>query len=384
MKMLRIQLSVITVIAVLISSFPATVFAATTKEKLDQAEKEKQQLEEQMNQNEENLSGLKAEKKSLQGELKTLNVNLTEISSNLEKLEEEIRDKEEEIRVTTELLEDAIMKADGQYEAMKIRIRFLYEEGERTYLDILLNAGDFSDMINAAEYIEALNVYDRNKLNEYREVRDSIERLKEQQIQEKEELDLLRDEAKAEQSRVNGLVKQTQSNISEYSSQISEAEAAALQYEAEMKKKEEDIKYLKKKLEEELRLSELSANSVKRDISEVTFEEGDRYLLANLIYCEAGNQPYEGQLAVGAVVINRVLSSVFPDTVVGVIYAPRQFSPAGSGRLALALAENKATPACYKAADEAMAGMTNVGGCVFFRTPIEGLTGIRIGGHIFY
>ena len=56
MKMLRIQLSVITVIAVLISSFPATVFAATTKEKLDQAEKEKQQLEEQMNQNEENLS----------------------------------------------------------------------------------------------------------------------------------------------------------------------------------------------------------------------------------------------------------------------------------------------------------------------------------------
>ena len=121
-----------------------------------------------------------------------------------------------------------------------------------------------------------------------------------------------------------------------------------------------------------------------RDISEIQFEESDRYLLANLIYCEAGAEPYAGQLAVGAVVVNRVLSSVFPDTVVGVIYQKNQFSPVASGRLALALAENKATAACYKAADEAMAGQTNVGSCVFFRTPIPGLTGIKIGGHIFY
>lgn len=107
-------------------------------------------------------------------------------------------------------------------------------------------------------------------------------------------------------------------------------------------------------------------------------------LLGALIYCEAGNQPYEGQVAVGAVVINRVLSSVFPDTVVGVIYQNKQFSPVASGRLALALAEDHATAACYRAADEAMAGATTVGNCLFFRTPIDGLTGTQIGGHIFY
>lgn len=116
----------------------------------------------------------------------------------------------------------------------------------------------------------------------------------------------------------------------------------------------------------------------------MTFAENDRYLLANLIYCEAGGEPYAGQVAVGSVVINRVLSSKFPDTVAGVIYQNRQFSPVASGRLALALGENRATEKCYKAADEAMSGVTNVGNCVFFRTPIEGLTGISIGGHIFY
>ena len=84
------------------------------------------------------------------------------------------------------------------------------------------------------------------------------------------------------------------------------------------------------------------------------------------------------------VVINRVRSSVYPNTVVGVIYQNKQFSPVASGRLELALAANKATSRCYQAADEAMSGVTNVGNCVYFRTPVEGLTGISIGGHIFY
>ena len=121
-----------------------------------------------------------------------------------------------------------------------------------------------------------------------------------------------------------------------------------------------------------------------RNISEVTFEDGDRYLLANLIYCEAGGEPYEGKLAVGAVVINRVLSSRYPGTISGVIYQSAQFSPVASGRLALALAEDRANAACYEAADQAMRGGSNVGNCLYFRTPLEGMEGQIIGGHIFY
>ena len=154
--------------------------------------------------------------------------------------------------------------------------------------------------------------------------------------------------------------------------------------EAQIKAQDEDIKKLEAKLAEEMRLSKLAAASAWRDISEVSFADGDRYLLANLIYCEAGAEPYEGKVAVGAVVINRVLSSVYPDTVVGVIYQNRQFSPVTSGRLAIALAEGRATAACFQAADEAMKGYSNVGNCVYFRTPIPGLSGKNIGGHVFY
>ena len=151
-----------------------------------------------------------------------------------------------------------------------------------------------------------------------------------------------------------------------------------------MKALEEDLETLKKKLAEEIRLSQAAANATWRDISEVSFAEGDLKLLANLIYCEAGGEPYEGKLAVGAVVINRVRSAKFPGTVMGVIYQKKQFSPVASGRLDMYLAIDKANADCYRAAQEAMAGMTNVGNCLFFRTPIEGLTGINIGGHVFY
>ena len=106
--------------------------------------------------------------------------------------------------------------------------------------------------------------------------------------------------------------------------------------------------------------------------------------MASIIYCEAGSEPYEGKVAVGAVVMNRVRSAVFPNTVMGVLYQRRQFSPVGSGRFALALQNHKATASCYQAADEAMSGYSNVGECVYFRTPIPGLSGISIGGHIFY
>lgn len=179
-------------------------------------------------------------------------------------------------------------------------------------------------------------------------------------------------------------MRKTSQNVASYTDQIADAEETIDALESMINEQEQDIAALQKQYEEELAKSRLAAQSSWRDISEVTFEEGDRMLLANLIYCEAGGEPYSGQVAVGAVVINRVLSSRYPNTIVGVIYQNKQFSPVNDGHLALALANDRATASCYQAADEAMRGVTNVGQCVYFRTPIPGINGIRIGGHVFY
>lgn len=380
----RLRLSLLLFIAVIICLFPVGALAKTIKEQMEETANEIGTIKEQIEENEENLEELKEEHTTLAGELNSLNQNLTQVSENLNDLEEQIRQKEDEIATTTESLRVASENEESQYMAMKERIKFLYERSDYVYMEMLLSAASFADFLNCSDYITQITEYDKEKLTEYKEVKESIEVLKAQLESEKAELDNLKVQVEAEKSRVSGLVSQTRNVMSAYSNQISEAEEAALAYEAELQAKENDYQTLKKKYEEELRLSQLSANSVKRDISEVTFAEGDRYLLASLIYCEAGGESYEGKLAVGAVVVNRVLSSVYPDTLVGVIYQNRQFSPVASGRLALVMAEGRATESCYRAADEAMAGMTNVGGCVYFRTPVDGLTGIAIGGHIFY
>ena len=355
------------VLAISMTGVPAgIVYATSTQEKLDQAKEEKEQTESQLNETKENLEGLKEEKNQLEGQLADLNEKLTIVSNNLNDLEEQIADKEVEIKNTEEELAEAKATEEHQYESMKERIRFMYERSDYALIETLLGSGSLAEALNKADYVEQIAAYDRQKLDEYEATRIKIQEEEAKLKKEKEDLDALREQVKAEKKKVNSYVKQTSSEITATSSEISDAEAKALAYEAQIKEQEANIEYLKKKLAEEQALSKLAAQSKWRDISEVEFEESDRYLLANLIYCEAGGEPYAGQVAVGAVVINRVLSSVYPNTVTGVIYQKYQFSPVGSGRLAIALAENRATASCYKAADEAMSGQTNVGNCVYF------------------
>ena len=383
-KSRRGLLLALTLVIALVSVPTGIVYATSTQEKLNQAQEDKKQTQSQLNETKENLEGLKEEKNNLEGKLADLNNKLTTVSNNLNDLEDQIASKQTEIEETEKELAEAKETEEHQYESMKARIRFMYERSDYALLETLLGSGSLAEALNKADYVEQVAAYDRQKLEEYEATRIRIQEEEAKLKKEKEELDELHAQVKAEKKKYNSYVNQTASEIKMTSSQISDAEAQALAYEAQIKEQEANIEYLKKKLAEEQALSKLAAQSSWRDISEVQFEENDRYLLANLIYCEAGGEPYAGQLAVGAVVINRVLSSVYPDTMTGVIYQKYQFSPVGSGRLALAMSQNKATAACYKAADEAMAGQTNVGNCVYFRTPIPGLTGIQIGGHIFY
>ena len=364
---------------------PVSVLASSeTRDKINKTEKEKEDLENNLDQTQQNLDVLEGERDTLEKELAYLNAKMKEIVGKLDELERQIREKEQEISDTQAALEEAKKTEEWQYESMVAIVRCMYEQQESNYLSSLFTVGSLAEMLNRADYIEKTVAYEQKMLKEYTENRILIEEQEERLQQEKVDLGNLHLLAEEEKNKISGLIGETAKSITKYADDIYDAEKKAREYEAAIKKKEEDLDYLNKKLAEEIALSKAAANAAWRAISEVNFSEDDRYLLANLIYCEAGGEPYEGQLGVASVVINRVLSSQFPDSVVGVIYQDRQFSPVASGRLDLALSTNMATDKCYKAADEAMSGITNVGNRVFFRTPIPGLTGLNIGGHVFY
>lgn len=114
--------------------------------------------------------------------------------------------------------------------------------------------------------------------------------------------------------------------------------------------------------------------------SAVNASASEQELLAALIFCEAGNQPYDGQVAVGAVVMNRVRSGSFPDTITDVIYQSGQFTPAMTGWLDSVIASDGYTDSAMQAAADALAGSNPIGDCLYFST---GGGGYQLGDHYF-
>ena len=124
-----------------------------------------------------------------------------------------------------------------------------------------------------------------------------------------------------------------------------------------------------------------SAASTGSEETVTTADSSDLNLLAAIIYCEAGNQSREGKVAVGAVVLNRVASASFPNSISEVVYQAGQFTPAYSGALASALASGVPSD-CVEAAQAALNGENPVGGALYFNTGSG--TGVKIGAHQFY
>ena len=366
------------------SSFaPVRAGAETTSEKIKKAEELKKETEQQKKAVEDKKEDLEDTKEQLQDYLNKLNSELEEISNNLAKIEYRMADKQTEIVQTKLDIEAARIEENRQYELMKRHLRAVYEKGNTTLLQTFLQTTNYADFLNKAEYVGKLEDYDRKLFDVLVEQRKTVEE-KEQVLKEEiEQLDELMGDAKAEKNKVSTLVNSTSGTIAATNGAISATEIEQKAYEKEIKEQEENLTALKKQLKEEKELSEKANRMAWSNTGDLGFDVSDRELLACLIYCEAGNQPYIGQVAVGSVVINRMRSAAFPNTMVGVIYQKRQFSPVGSGRLATRLSLG-ATESCYRAADEAMAGAQPVGNCLFFRTVIPQIQGTIIGGHVFY
>lgn len=147
---------------------------------------------------------------------------------------------------------------------------------------------------------------------------------------------------------------------------------------------EETIEIKARQLEEEAfreRQEQLKREQEEAEKQKVTLTAEEQALLASIIFCEAGNQPYEGQVAVGAVIMNRVKSGSYPNSVAEVIYQSGQFGPAMTGWLDTVLASGSYTPAAMQAAVDAASGINPIGECLYFG---NGDYGILIGDHYFH
>lgn len=362
-----------------------TVYAEVSQDDIDDAKDKIDDLQNQKEDAEEQVEDIKDQKKGYESDLDSLNSQMNSIVASMNDLEQQITIKQEEIAQSEEDLEEAQEKSAKQYDDMKLRIQYMYENGNESIFSMLLSSESFADFLNRTEYISDINTYDRNMLDQFQQLQEEIEAKKAALEEEETELLAMQADMKEKQNSVNSLINSTQANLSKASSDLADAKSNVAALEEEIKRMEEYEQQLEiqKAKEDAARLAAIKEQETE-DTSGVVYvpSDSDLYLLGAIIQCEADGEPYEGKLAVGSVVLNRVKSSYYPNTVSGVIYQSGQFSPVASGRYAYRL-EAGVNKTCLQAAQEVLDGNITLN-CLFFRRNNGIIQGTVIGNHVFY
>lgn len=246
--------------SVLLVSFPQKTLVSASngtsatiqqkKDEINKAKEERKKLQQGLSDIKKMVSQLEKSKTSLKNYVKELDSQLASVEAKIQELKSLISEKEEEIEKTKKELEEAIAVEEKQYEEMKVRIKFMYEKGNQFYLDMMLGASSFGDMLNKAQYVESISAYDRQKLEEFQLNRELIEVCK----LELEEEEAVLQEAKAavekEQSNLEILIDSKEKEITAYESDIKTQEQAIKEYEEYIKEQDETIAALEKALKE--------------------------------------------------------------------------------------------------------------------------------------
>lgn len=231
---------------------------AVTNESIREKEAEIERAKQEVSGLKSSLTDVEALKKELEKSRNDLSAYVVQLDDQLSGIQAKIAqyntlitEKEARIRETTEELNEAIRQQEDQYEAMKKRIRFMYEKGDTLYLEMLFTSTGFSDMMNKADYIEALSRYDRNKLEEYVRTKEMVQLCKEELEADKEVLDEAKAAMEAEEAGVSALIEQKEARIISISTDISNKEAAIKEYEDMIAQENAEIAALEKAVAEE-------------------------------------------------------------------------------------------------------------------------------------
>ena len=218
--------SIILAAALTVSQAAVPAFADTRAD-IAAAEASKNEAQSSLDEAQSNISSLQTEKTELETYLNELNTQLTQLSTDLSTINDSMIDKQVEIEITQVAVERARTDEQSQYNAMKTRIKYLYENGSTDFFTTLLEAKSFTELLNKASQIIEMTTYDRKKLNDYKEAKAVVEEQEATLVAEQESLAALKAEHETRKTEVENLVATTDENIAQYAQNISAEELAA-------------------------------------------------------------------------------------------------------------------------------------------------------------
>ncbi len=326
----------------------------------------------------------------LMEDIEKINQEIADQSVLIEEARKSLDDMDAEIAAAEQEVEDIEAEIAYEREQLSNVISYMYENsGDQDIFAVTMKASSITNILNRGEYVSSITDYVTEKLKELEKKQDEADDKKFDLVllQENRHFDL--EDYENRQAELSAQIVELGEMVKEAEQKAEDAEAFAESLRTrivEIQAKEREILYGKK---------------YNGDMSNVVYDgDGTDYyytakypytdeeltLMAGIIEAEAGSVSYPGMIAVGSVVMNRVESPNFSNTIAGVIYSPYQFEPASTGSLALILARGPAA-ACYQAAQEVLEGKRNVPNYYFkaaWYAEAHGISGVNIGGNVFH
>lgn len=326
----------------------------------------------------ENEQALQNKSSDLQSELDGINKELLSISNEISSAEMQVEITNGAIMKTKDSLVEAEANEAKQYADMKARIKYMYEVGNATILEMLFSANNMSDFLNKADFIQNISDYDRDMLTALQKIQKDIADKKDLLEKQQDSLTSLQAGLQSRQSDLIQKANATSTDLTSYHAQLEKLRAdKAAQLAAEAAAKAAAAAQAQNN-------SGGTNNSIiNNGTTNVT--AGDLDVFAAILDCEAKYE-YNFMLAVATVIMNRVESSLFPNSIKEVIYADGQFDPVRTGKLDAVLAKG-ASPLAYTVAQDAINGarLAAVADCYFFLyAGTAGRPGVNIGDNLFF
>lgn len=317
----------------------------------------------------EDITSLESQSSSLESELSGINEDILALNEEIESAQMQIEILNGEIIRTEDALAAAEEDEQKQYSDMKNRIKYMYENGNATLLEMLFSAENMTDFLNKADFIENLSEYDRSALEDLMQVHQEIEDQKATLEEQQASLSELQKTFDTQKSELQAKADATSTDLAAVREKLTaakEAEAARI-------------------AQEQASWETSAGGGSVINGGPIDVSADDVTLLAAILQCEA-IQDYDCLLAVATVIMNRVQSPRFPNTISGVIYASGQFEPVWTGRLDKVLS-NGPTDLSMQVAQDAINGarLSSVAHCYYFLyAPSTNRDGVNVGNNLFF
>lgn len=230
------------VAAGLVAILGISCFQSASASALSKAKNKKSEAQTALDNANADIENIQSQQQELQSQIDALDADLVNIIMNLDILEGELSDKQTELGNVTAQLAQAQEDEQNQYDAMKKRIVYMYENGDDSYIEALVGATDFSDLLNRLEYAQQIYDYDRNLLTQYQETVQQVADLKSQVETEKAELEEVQQSYQEQQASYESMIAEKQSQMSDFDTQLASAQSLAAQYKATVDEQNEIIR----------------------------------------------------------------------------------------------------------------------------------------------